>query len=300
MVLVTGGAGFIGSHLAQRLNAIVLDDFSEGKRVNTQGLICIRADIRKPKTLKAAFDGQVAVFHFAAMADVREDEKKPDRAFETNVRGTIHVLEACRKADVPRFVFASSSAVYGETASRADENAPVRPQSTYGATKSCAESFVSAYASLYGIKSTVLRFANIYGPRSTRGVMYDFVKKLKTNPLKLEILGNGKQSKSYVFVTDAADAVLLAFKKQKCMYDTFNVGANPQSADAVAKNVCTALHLKPAFVHTGGKTGWRGDVAKTWLDSSKLEKMGWTPAVSLHEGVHRYVDWLCSEEGCPC
>ncbi len=298
MYLVTGGAGFIGSHLAEKLKSVVLDDFSEGTD-NTLGCVTIQGDVTRLNHLEAAFQGQQAVFHFAAMADVRQNEAEPRNAFRTNVQGTLNVLDACRKADVKRFVFASSSAVYGETAASADENTPPAPQSTYGATKAAGEAFVSAYAKLYGIKSSVFRFANIYGPRSRRGVMFDFYHKLLKNPQRLDILGDGRQSKSYVYVEDAVNAVLLAFRKQKTPFELYNVGAKPRPVVDVAKAVCDAAHLHPEFFFSGGRTGWLGDVPKTWLDSRKLEKLGWKPKVPLEDGVKRYVLWL-RKEGKTC
>ena len=289
--IVTGGAGFIGSHLAEALrDAVVVDDLSAGKKENWPGKI-VQESVTDADAMVRALRGADVVYHFAAMPDVRENEEKPALAFDVNVRGTVNVLEACRKNDARHVVFASSSVVYGE-ASAADESAALQPQSRYAASKVAAEGYLSAYVAVYGMKATVLRYANIYGPRSRRGVMHDFAAKLNANPRKLEILGDGKQTKSYVFVSDAVRATLLAAKKQRTRFEAFNVAAAPVTVRQVAELVAGALGLNPKFEFTGGRAGWAGDVPIAVMDAEKLRRLGWEPAIGLQDGVKTYVDWL--------
>ncbi len=298
-IAVVGGAGFIGSHLADALlssghEVLVLDNLSTGSEKNVpKGAEFRPCDILR-NDLAKEFAGCGAVFHLAADPSVRESASKPRSSFELNVAGTFNVLEACRKAGVKNTVFASTSAVYGNAGViPTPESHPTFPISNYAASKLASEAYCASYAHTYGTKTTVLRFANIFGERSTHGVMFDFYNKLKKDPKKLEILGDGKQKKSYLHVSDCVSATLAAFGKQKKQFDVFNVGSREQhTVDEIAAMLSSEMGCKPKFEHTGGKQGWKGDVADMLLDVSKLESLGWKASVPFAEAVKRYVRWL--------
>lgn len=298
---ITGGAGFIGSHLADSLifrghQVSILDNFISGKKENVPaGAEIIRADIAS-EISPSAFSGCGAVFHLAADPSVKDSALKAKEGFVANVAGTFNVLEACRKADVPKFVFTSSSVVYGEAkAQPTPEDYPTIPISNYGASKLAGEAYCFSYAHTYGMKATVVRLANIFGERSTHGVMFDFYRKLKKNPKILEILGDGKQSKSYLHVSDCVSAILLAFGKQEKPADIFNIGSRKKkSVNEIASLVAREMGVSPKFEYTGGSRGWAGDVSEMLLDTRKMESLGWKPEIAFEEGVGKYVSWLKS------
>ncbi len=291
MFLVTGGAGFIGSHLCDALgDAVAFDDLSCSGKDFVSGKL-VEGDVCDAYVVRDAVNGMDGVFHFAAVADVRQGEADPAHMRAVNVQGTRNVLEACRDAGVPQVVLASTAAVYGPCAAAASEDAPMDPRSRYAASKSEAEALAQSFAGP-DLKVTVLRFGNVFGPRSRRGVMYDFFHKLKKNPDRLEILGDGKQTKSYVYVSDAVEAALTVFERQSKAFDVFNVAGPVYTADDVAQGVCKALGLDPTFSYTGGAVGWNGDVPRTLVDGSKLAALGWKQKTGFKEGVQVYVDWL--------
>lgn len=297
-IAVTGGAGFIGSHTADYLirkghDVSIIDNFSSGlkeninsqaklfeKNVASDDLECLR--------------GMDAVFHMAASPDVRSSADSPEDGFRNNVLATFNTLEACRKLDIKQVVFASTSTVYGEVdVIPTPEDYPTKPISNYGASKLACEAYLSSYSSSYGIKATVLRYANIYGERSTHGVAFDFYHKLKKNSEVLEILGDGKQEKSYLHIDDCISASIAAFEKQSKLYDVFNVGSSEKNTvDEIAKLVSRRMGLSPEFSYTGTTRGWVGDVRVMLLSTKKIGSLGWSQKVSLQEGIGMYVDWL--------
>ncbi len=300
-VAVTGGAGFIGSHLVDRLieegnEVVVVDNFLSGDNTNAKAKL-LKKDIRSD--ISADLKGIETVFHFAADPDVRGSSTNPQKSFDLNVNGTFMLLESCRKADVQRFVFASTSTVYGETdVIPTPESHPCRPISNYGASKLACEAYLSAYSASYGMKGTTLRLANIFGERSTHGVMYDFFHKLKKNPKELEILGDGKQDKSYLHVSDCVSAILTAWQQQKPQYDVFNVGSKEkQTVDEIARLMCKELGMEPKFEYTSTPRGWVGDVRLMLLSTSKIEMLAWKPGTTFEEGLKRYLKWLGSSYG---
>ncbi len=305
-VMVTGAAGFIGSHLCDRLlslgnEVLGVDNLSAGRMENLpkhKKFRFERIDIRDNGFQRLA-RGIDEIYHLAADPLVKESAERPVESFDINARGTLCVLEAARKSGVNHLVFTSTSAVYGDAVVfPTPETEPMMPISNYAASKIAAESYVSSYASTYGIGGTVFRFANIFGPRGGHGVMHDFYFKLKGNPKELEILGNGKQTKSYLYVSDCVEATILAQEKQKAAYDFFNLGTE-RTADVneIADIVSAYLGAKPKRRYTGGKRGWVGDVSKMRLDVRKIKKLtGWKPKVSLEKGVKLYLDWLSKEK----
>ena len=298
-VVVTGGAGFIGSHLTEALakkgDVIVFDNFSSGKRefLKDAKVEIVQGDIRNLEEIREASKEVDVAYHFAADPDVRRSFKEPLENFKIDVLGTFNVLEACRLNDVKQIVFASSSVVYGNAEIPTSEEAPIAPISNYGAAKAASEFYVSTYSQLYGIKATVLRYANIIGPRLTHGVIYDFYHKLKKNPKKLEILGDGNQKKSYLHVADAVDATLVAAQKTR-KYSMFNVGSEETiTVKKISRLVVSTLGLRGVrYKYTGGRTGWPGDVPIMLLSIEKIKSLGWKPKFSIEESVLDTIDWL--------
>jgi len=302
--VVTGGAGFIGSNLADRLlmeghEVVVIDDLESGLKENVPaGASFAKKDITSDSLLPE-FRGADAIFHFAADPAVRSSAKDPARSFSCNVGGTFRVLEACRKAGVKRFVFASTSTVYGDAAAiPTPEGCPCVPISNYAASKLACEAYASSYSHSYGIKSTVLRYANIFGNRSTHGVMFDFFQKLKKDRKRLEILGDGRQEKSYLHVSDCVSATMAAFNGQKAVYEIYNAGSAEKRAVAdIARLVCQSLGVSPKLAYAGGERGWTGDVRVMLLDISKLRGLGWSAQTGFEQGVKSYMEWLKGRYG---
>jgi UDP-glucose 4-epimerase len=297
-ILVTGGAGFIGSHLVDRLAAEghqirVIDNLSSGRLENLahrRDVEVIIGDLKNPQDVQKAVRGVDAVFHFAANPEVRVSTTNPDIHFNENVVATFNLLEAMRKNDVTQLVFASSSSVYGEPDEiPVDENAPLRPVSVYGASKAACEHLIHAYAKLYGFRAVALRYANVVGPRLRHGVIWDFINKLRKNPHELEILGDGKQVRSYIYIDDAVEATLLAWKKTADTYAVYNVAAEDWiTVDEVADLVIEAMGLtnvKKTYKPVLHGVGWPGDVKKIALKIDKLKQLGFKPKVNSREAV---------------
>jgi UDP-glucose 4-epimerase len=305
-VLVTGGAGFIGSYVVERLvkekcKVTVIDDLSAGDIKNIEHLKdkieFVAADIRDEDIFQKICSGRDTIFHFAADPNVKDSVTNPEKSFYINVQGTFRILECMRRLDVSNIVFASSGGtLYGQVdVFPTPENMQFRPISAYGATKAVAEVYLSAYAASYGMNAVSLRYANIFGPRSTHGVMFDFYNKLKKDAKKLEILGDGKQIKSYLYITDCIDASFVAVKKGvEKGFDAFNIGTDKwTTVNEIADIITNELDLKKVkYTYTGGEAGWTGDVFKMLLSIEKIKKLGWNPKVSTEEGIRLYTRWL--------
>ncbi|MCX8166686.1 MAG: NAD-dependent epimerase/dehydratase family protein [Candidatus Micrarchaeota archaeon] len=256
MIVVTGGAGFIGSHLVDSLISLgndvtIIDNLSSSSMeyVNKKAKF-ILMDIRDKKLSETLISCET-VFHFAADPNVRTSAEKTTQVYENNVYGTFNLLEACRIADVKRIIFASTSAVYGLPKQiPTPETHPLYPVSNYGASKVFGEAYCSSYFNTYGLRCAVLRLANIIGERSTHGVIFDFYNKLKANNKVLEILGNGKQSKSYLYIKDCIGAILCIYKLN-FDYEVFNIGSETKiEVNEIAKIVCNTLNVSPKFHYT--------------------------------------------------
>jgi UDP-glucose 4-epimerase len=301
LALVTGGAGFIGSHLVDRLvsegwRVRVLDNFSAGRLENVEHHVnggeaeVVRGDLKDLEVVESAVEGVDVVFHFAANPEVRVSTTNPEIHFNENVVATFNLLEAMRREGVREVVFASSSSVYGEPDEiPVGEDAPVRPVSVYGASKAACESLIHAYSKLYGIKAVILRYANVVGPRLRHGVVWDFVNKLRRNPSELEVLGDGKQVRSYVHVEDAVEATMIAWMKSANNFEVYNVASEDwMTVDDVVDEVIKAVGLsdvKRVYRPTLHGVGWLGDVKKVALRIDKLKALGFKPSTSSREAV---------------
>lgn len=306
-VLVTGGAGFIGSHLVDRFMkenhvVTVVDNLSNGSLSNIESWLdnerfkFIEGDLKDPQKTKKATEDAELVFHLAANPEVRVGETDPHIHFEENLVATFNLLEALkRQRSAKAIVFTSTSTVYGEATllPTPEDYGPSIPISTYGATKLGCEALIEAYAHTFDLRGLVLRLANIVGPRGTTGVVKDFVKKLRRNPKRLEILGDGSQKKSYLYIDDCIDAIYLTANEFLSCNDrikVYNVGS-PDSVTVarIAEIVVEEMSLSNVdFVFTGGVNGgrgWRGDVKTMLLSTKKLLKQGWRPRYRSEEAV---------------
>lgn len=240
------------------------------------------------------FENVDEIYHLAAFPDVKLSAEMTNEVFHNNVTATFNILENCRKFDIKRLAFASTSAIYGIAPIPTPEDHPLNAISNYAATKAACEALIRSYSETYGIRSVIFRFANIFGPRSRRGVMYDFFCKLKKNPEKLEILGDGEQNKAYLYIDDCMDAMEVATTKSKNKCDVYNIGSETQiKVNAIAEIVVKEMGLNNVqFGYTGGRQGWVGDVPTMLLDVSKLKNLGWKPRISTEQGIRMYIDWL--------
>jgi UDP-glucose 4-epimerase len=307
--LVTGGAGFIGSHLVDRLldegwHVRVIDNFSTGKRENltrhkdNPDLEEVKGDLKSFEDCLKAVESVEVVFHFAANPEVRVSTTHPRNHFDENVVATFNLLEAIRQnKDVKRLVFASSSGVYGEPDTiPVGESAPIKPVSVYGATKAACENLIHAYSKLYGVRAVILRYANVVGPRMRHGVVYDFILKLRKNSGVLEILGDGKQIRSYLYVTDSVEATLTALNRAKRDFEVYNVGNDDwltvtEVADIVA-NFLNLDDVRCIYKPVAHGIGWLGDVKRVSLDIAKIRSLGWKPKMSSNEAIRATVKFL--------
>jgi UDP-glucose 4-epimerase len=310
-VLVTGGAGFIGSHLIGSLienhTVVVLDDLSTGKienlekQASNERLIFIEGSINSDEVLERALNEVTTVFHFAAQPDVRLSNQMPLLDFGVNVTGGLALLEVMRKNDTNRIVFASSGGtIYGDAkAMPTPEDSPPRPISNYGAAKAAFEMYLSSYSSLYGIDALSLRLGNVIGPRLSHGVIFDFYEKLRANSKELEVLGDGNQEKVYIHVDDVVTATLLLTRKMGPGFLPINVGSRDRlRVSQIVEILLERLGLSHTKVkYTGSKRGWTGDVIRTDMDISLLESYGWTTKFSAKEAVLSQVEWLLEEYG---
>ena len=310
-VLVTGGAGFIGSHLVDRLvrdgyKVKVVDNLSSGRvenikhHVEANTIEFIVGDLKDPQVALRAVEGVDVVFHFAANPEVRVSTTNPEIHFNENVVATFNLLEAMRRKGVKELVFASSSSVYGEPEEiPVDENAPIRPVSVYGASKAACEALIHAYSRLYGIKAIVLRYANVVGPRLRHGVVWDFINKLLKNPTELEILGDGKQIRSYIYINDAVEATMVAWRKTDMNYEVYNIASEDWiTVDEVADEVIKAMELhnvKKVYRPVLHGIGWPGDVKRLALRIDKLKALGFKPRLNSRNAVYRTATELKKE-----
>lgn len=303
---VTGAAGFIASNLVDRLLAlgeevVGYDNFSTGQARFLQDASAsphfrlVKGDVLDPFLLTASMRGCDRVWHLAANADIRFGPQNPRLDMEQNTIGAANVLEAMRVNGVKEILFSSSSAVYGDAATfPTPETAPMPVQtSLYGASKLAGEGLISAYCEGMGFQGAAFRFVSILGERYPHGHVFDFINKLRKDPTRLEILGDGKQRKSYLYVQDCIDAMLLVANKMPVKFEAYNLGSDSYCVlSDSAEWICGRLGLSPRFDFTGGERGWIGDSPFIWLDTRKIRGLGWRPELSIRNAVERTVDYL--------
>ncbi len=309
---VAGGAGFIGGHLVRRLlslpgaEVVVYDNFSSGRDWHLpessvhNTLRVVRGELRDLDRIKIALPANTdTVFHLASNPDIARALNEPDIDFWEGTYLTQNLLEAMRQNGVKRLVYASGSGVYGETGETlvSENKTPLRPISTYGASKLACEALIRAYSHLYGFEGLALRFANVVGPRQTHGVAYDFVRRLLRDPSTLRILGDGSQSKSYIHVDDVLDAMLLLRGQGIVGFEEFNVAtADAFTVSEIAELCVERLDAKGVkFDYSGGDRGWKGDVPMIRFDTSKIRARGWAPRYDTATAIGLAVDALIED-----
>lgn len=307
-VMVCGGAGFIGSHLVRRLltentvkRVVVFDNFSSGSRQHLEQsladarLTVVEGDLKQLAAVTRAMQGCDTVFHLAANPDIAKAVTQPDIDFWEGTYLAQNVLESIRVNAVRRLFYMSGSGVYGENAGVAftEDYGPCLPISTYGASKLGCEALICAYCHMFDLTARAFRFANVVGPRQTHGVGFDFVRRLQADPSRLRILGDGRQSKSYIHVDDVLEAVFTAAERARGRYDVFNVATGDyisvrEIAD-LAVSVCGLEQGRVQYEFTGGDRGWKGDVPVVRFDCEKIAALGWrcrrTSAAALRDAM---------------
>ena len=307
---VSGGAGFIGSKLVDRLldlghEVTVYDNLSTGLLQfleyarDFDRFRLVKGDLLDEDSLSEAITGHEFVFHLAANADVRFGTEHPRRDLEQNTIVTYNILEAMRNHGIRKIAFASTGSVYGEaTVIPTPERAPFPIQtSLYAASKLAGEGMIAAYCEGFGFQSWIFRFVSIFGERYTHGHVFDFYRELKQNSSRLEVLGNGKQRKSYLYIQDCIDAILLALEKSSESVNVLNLGVDGycEVNDSIGW-ICEELGVSPKLEYTGGDRGWIGDNPFIFLDTSKIRDFGWKPKLSIKDGVLKTIQYLKTNE----
>ncbi|MGH7940739.1 MAG: NAD-dependent epimerase/dehydratase family protein [Limisphaerales bacterium] len=311
-VLVLGGAGFIGSHLTERLieqgaSVTVFDNLQTG-RVNNLRKVWdhphfrfIQAEVRDRKKVDETVPGHEIVFHFCDDSDIRSAAAHPDSYVEQNIMGLFYVLEAMRRNGVRAILFPSSTTVFGELAAppASEGHGPMVPLNLYGGAKLAAEGLISGWAHTFDFHAVVFRFVGIIGGRMDHGVVHDFVRKLQKDPGQLEILGDGSQTRSFVLVDDCVDAILFAMASTEKNYNLVHIGNRDAiSVNEVADVIIEVMRLRDVkHNYTGGKVGWKGDVTSNLISTETLTALGWKPRHSSREAVAEAARRISSE---PC
>lgn len=308
-IIVTGGAGFIGSFVCDSLlkaghTVTAYDDLSLGRVRNIEhNLTNTNFRFVKGDILSSQMDELFAagafecVFHMAANSDIARSHASPSIDLDRTFMTTFRVLDTMRRNGVKQIVFASTSAIYGETKGRVGESyGPLIPISHYGAAKLASEAFITSFAENYSIQSWITRFPNVVGPRATHGAVYDFVQKLRKTPGTLKVLGNGEQIKPYLNVEDLVQAMMIVWSQSTDKINIFNVGADTRTRVAdIARIVIEEGPDHAEIVYTGGDRGWIGDVPKFEYDTSLIKKLGWSPSMTSDEAIRVAASAIWSE-----
>lgn len=306
-VLVAGGAGFIGSHLIDRLlqerhQVVCIDNFFIGTRRNIEHLHTnpnfsfYEADLSDFDRISDIFQKENFdyVFHLAANSDIQASAQNPFIEYKNTYNTTFVLLECMRRSNVKKFFFASTSAIYGEKegASVGESTPDLRPISYYGGCKLGSEALLSSYTYMNNMKTLIFRFPNVIGPRLTHGVIFDFINRLSADPSHLKILGDGKQAKPYIYVLDLVDAIIRFMNVKNTGIELYNVGVETQTTvTEIADIVCEKMGLTGIpYQYTGGSRGWKGDVPKFQYDLTKIHATGWYANYTSNEAVAKTVD----------
>ncbi|MFH1423780.1 MAG: NAD-dependent epimerase/dehydratase family protein [Candidatus Nealsonbacteria bacterium] len=286
-IFITGGAGFIGTNLVKRLggqNQITIYDKKNGD------------DLLDFAKLKRLIKNHDFVFHLAANPDIAKSEKDPRLDLDQGILTTFNVLEAMRCCSIKNIAYTSGSGVYGDQGSKytPESFGPLLPSSMYGASKLASEGLISSFCHLYDMKSWIFRPANIVGKFQTHGVGYDFVRKLNKNPRELVILGDGSQSKSYLYIDDLIDAVILAIEKSNDKVNLFNLASDSfVDVKTIAEITIEEMGLKNVALHFGSSPrGWKGDVPKVRIDAKKIKSLGWKAKLNSKEAIRKSIQDL--------
>lgn len=313
---LAGGAGFIGSHFTDRLlrsdatrKVTIFDNFSSGREWhfeehrarNDERLRVLRGNVNDLNALTAAMGDHDVVIHLASNPDISRAATEPEIDFYQGTLLTNNVVEATRKSGVARLLYASGSGVYGDMGDTAlaEDHGPLRPVSTYGASKLAGEALIASYCAMFGLTACAFRFGNVVGARQTHGVGFDFVRRLGADPKCLRLLGDGEQSKPYIHVSDVVDAVLTADERVKAGFAIFNVATDDAvTVTEIAEMAveCLGLGEKPRFEYTGGDRGWRGDVPVVRLDTRRIRSLNWQPRMNSREAMYRSLKELIADE----
>ena len=319
-VLVAGGAGFIGSHLCDRLLAGGHDIVAADKLIfGDRNIRHLRSDEQLAKNGRFLFyplnlteqqsvdrifaENEIdVVYHMAANSDIQKGGREPEIDFNDTFLTTRNLLEGMRKAGVKKLFFASTSAVYGEMPGvrLKETTGGIKPVSFYGGAKLASEALISSYVSMCGMRAVIFRFPNVIGPRLTHGVIFDFIKKLHKNPHELEILGDGTQCKPYIYVSDLIEAVYMLTREFEEGEDVFNISVESRGTTVthIAEIVADVMELADVeFQYTGGDRGWKGDVPSFCYDISKILSRGWKPEHTSDEAVRRTVKDMITDKG---
>jgi UDP-glucose 4-epimerase len=312
-VLVAGGAGFIGSHLIHRLltgsnqQIVVYDNLSSGTlqhlepHLHEPRLRIVQADLKDQAALTEAMQGVDMVYHLASNPNIALAATQPDVDFWEGTYLTNNILEAMRVNRVSKIIYASGSGVYGDAGSVAvsEGYSPMRPVSTYAASKLACEAMICAYCHLFEMTGRTYRFANVVGPRQTHGVGFDFIRRLRQDPAHLQILGDGRQSKSYIYVDDVLDAIAWTCERTTERFDVFNVATGDYiTVSEIARLAISVSGLSPAsveLVYTGGERGWKGDVPVVRFDLTKIHATGWHAKRNSYQALHDSMQAMLDE-----
>jgi UDP-glucose 4-epimerase len=311
---LVGGAGFVGSHFADRLLAepgvtavTLFDNMTSGREwhvahhLDDPRFHLVRGEVADRDALAGAMDGHDTVIHLASNPDIARAMTDPDIDFVEGTMLTRAVVETMRATGTPRILYASGSGVYGELGEieAPEDYGPLVPVSTYGASKLAGEALISSYAAMFGLTGCVFRFGNVVGPRQTHGVGFDFVRKLLEDPTRLEILGDGSQSKSYIHISDVVDAVLLANERAPRPFAAYNVATGDYiTVTDIAELAVEVLGLDRAtvrFEYTGGDRGWKGDVPVVRLDTDRIRSLGWSCRLKTADALRSSLSALVDE-----
>lgn len=308
---ITGGAGFLGSNLTNAIldrnlgSVTVYDNFSTtrrphfGHRANDPRLTVIEGDVADLPAVTKAVAGHDVVFHLASNSDIARAATDPLIDFRDGTTLTQMLLEGMRATGVKRILFTSGSGVYGEVPPEPIPELYPRmiPISTYGAQKLASEALLSAYSHMFDMVATVFRFANVVGPNMTHGVSHDFVRRLIGDPHRLDVMGDGNQSKPYVHAEDVVDAMLFMQAHQTSGFDVFNVGSQDHLlVREIAEIVVAEMGLNDVeLVFSGGARGWRADVPIYRLNTSKIRALGWSNKRGSRQAVSAAVRSLLAE-----
>lgn len=311
---IVGGAGFIGSHFTDHLladasvEAVTLyDNFSSGREwhhehhAGDSRLSVVRDDVINLHRLTETMHGHHVVIHLASNPDIARAVTEPQIDFNQGTKLTNNVVEAMRVAGVPRLLYASGSGVYGDIGSieAFEDFGPLIPTSTYGASKLAGEALISSYCHMFGLCARVFRFGNVVGARQTHGVGYDFVRRMRKDPTELRILGDGRQSKSYIHVSDVVNAVLCANVNEPSSFRAFNVATGDYiTVTEIADLVVDILNLRPSprYSYTGGDRGWKGDVPIVRLNTDRIRSLGWKNKWNCREALQKSIARLLEDE----